>query len=158
MAFTGDLWRECSSPMSHLRISSTVSMTKRLRSMILSPRSIRWLRIFRRMPVIRCRPRCQSGSCRVPGWWIASCDEGANQGPEQSFSAPPCVMHELKEAEIKRQLVLRDTTVRAQPGPQQRPEAFNRVDVDLAEAITVFVACILTAGMAHRLVAVAPSR
>jgi NIPSNAP len=98
------------------------------------------------------------GSYRIPGWWIASRDEGANQGPEQSFSAAACVMHELKEAEIKRQLVLRDTTVRAQPGPQQRPEAFNRVDVDLAEAITVFVACILTAGMAHRLVAVAPSR
>src|SRR6476661_9074966 len=36
MAFTGDLWRECSRPISDLRVSRTVSMTKRLRSMIFS--------------------------------------------------------------------------------------------------------------------------
>src|SRR3954467_7436867 len=38
MTFTGDLWRECSRPISDLRVSRTVSMTKRLRSMILSAR------------------------------------------------------------------------------------------------------------------------
>src|SRR5215213_5801537 len=30
MAFTGDLWRECSRPISDLRVSRTVSITKRL--------------------------------------------------------------------------------------------------------------------------------
>jgi hypothetical protein len=36
MALMTDLWHECSSPISDLRISSTVSMTKRLRNMSLS--------------------------------------------------------------------------------------------------------------------------
>ena len=60
MAFMTDLWRECSRPMSDFRVSSTVSMTKRLPSMSLSANGIRWLRMLRRMPVTRCRPRCQS--------------------------------------------------------------------------------------------------
>src|SRR3978361_2127881 len=46
--------------------------------------------------------------------------------------------------------------MRAQPGAQQRPETFNGVDVDFAESVAVFVARILTASMADRLVAVAP--
>ena len=55
---------------------------------------------------------------------VALRDEGTNKGPEQSFSTPTCVVHELKEAEIKRQLLLGNAPVRAQPGAQQRPEAF----------------------------------
>ncbi len=49
-----------------------------------------------------------------------ACDEGAEQG----FAASACVVHELEEAEIKRQLVLRDAAVRSEPGAQQRPEPF----------------------------------
>src|SRR3954447_19881883 len=60
MAFMGDLWRECSSPISDLRIASTVSMTERLRSRSLSASGIRWFFMLRRMLVIRCRRRCQS--------------------------------------------------------------------------------------------------
>ncbi len=65
-------------------------------------------------------------------------------------------MHELEEAEIKRQLVLRDAPVRAQPGAQQRPETLDRVDMDLAEPAPVLVAGILAAGVADRLVPVTP--
>jgi len=65
-------------------------------------------------------------------------------------------VHELEEAEVKRQLVLRDAPMRSQPGAQQRPEAFDRVDVDLAEAVPIFVAGVLAAPMADRLVPVAP--
>src|SRR3954470_18433400 len=90
----------------------------------------------RRLPTIPALPKI-GGSYWVAGWWIASCDEGANQGPEQGFAAAACVMHELKEAEIKRQLVLRDTAVRAQPGAQQRPETLDGIDVDFTEAITI---------------------
>jgi len=67
-------------------------------------------------------------------------------------------VHELKEAEVERQLVLREAPVRAQPGAQQRPEAFDRVDMDLAEPVAVLVAGILAAPVADRLVLVAPSR
>jgi len=81
-----------------------------------------------------------------------ACDERAEQG----FAASASVMHELEEAEIEGQLVLREAPVRAQPGAQQGPKAFHRVDVDLAEAVAVLVAGILASGVADRLVPVAP--
>ena len=67
-------------------------------------------------------------------------------------------MDELKEAEIGWQLLLRDATVRPQPGAQQRPEAFGRVDVDLAEAVAILITGILAPPMADRPVPEAPGR
>ena len=78
-------------------------------------------------------------------------DQTCNERAEQGFAAASRVVHELKEAEIKRQLVLRDASVRAQPGAQQRPKAFHRIDVDLAEAVAVLIAGILASGVADRL-------
>src|SRR4051794_13917488 len=66
------------------------------------------------------------------------------------------VVDELEEAEIGRQLLLRDATVRPEPGTQQRPEALGRVDVDLAKAVAIVVAGILAVAMADGLVPVAP--
>src|SRR4051794_27296090 len=43
-----------------------------------------------------------------------ACDKGAEQGSP----TPARVVHELEEAEIERQLVLRDAPVRAEPGAQ----------------------------------------
>src|SRR4051812_16774125 len=81
-----------------------------------------------------------------------ACDKGAEQGSP----TPARVVYELEEAEIERQLVLRDAPVWAEPGAQQRPEPFHGVDVHLAEAVPVLVAGILTPGMADRLVLIAP--
>src|SRR5215210_3900966 len=81
-----------------------------------------------------------------------ACDKGAEQGSP----TPARVVHELEEAEIEGQLVLRETPVRAEPGAQQGPEPFHGVDVPLAEAVPVLVAGILTPGMADRLVLIAP--
>src|SRR4051812_722916 len=81
-----------------------------------------------------------------------ACDKGAEQGSP----TPARVVHELEEAEVKRQLVLRDAPMRAEPGAQQRPETLDGVDVHLAEAIPVLVAGILTPGMADCLVLIAP--
>src|SRR3954470_14678217 len=92
----------------------------------------------------------------VSGWWCASCHESRNKGAEQGFAAAACVVHKLEEAEVERQLVLRDAAVRAQPGAQQRPEALDGVDVDFAETITVLVARKLATGVANCLVPVAP--
>jgi len=86
----------------------------------------------------------------------SSCDQAGDERSEQGFAASACVVHELEEAEIKRQLVLRDAAVRSQPGAQQRSEAFHRVDMHLAEAVPILVAGILVASMADRLVPVAP--
>src|SRR5947209_5204762 len=102
-------------------------------------------------------PANRVGSYWVPGWWIVSSDDCLHQGAKQGFAALTGVVHELEEAEIQRQLVLRDTAVRTQPGTQQRPEALNGVDVDFAKTVAILITGILTTGMAHRLVAIAPS-
>src|SRR3954462_13998441 len=73
----------------------------------------------------------------------ASRHQGGDEGAEEGFAAAPGVVHEREEAEVERQLVLRDAPVRPQPGAQQRPEPFHGVDVDLAEAVAVLVAGIL---------------
>jgi len=54
-----------------------------------------------------------SGSGVVAG---TSRDQAGDEGVKQGFAASARVVHELKEAEIKGQLVLRDAPVRAQPG------------------------------------------
>jgi len=54
-----------------------------------------------------------SGSGVVAG---TSRDQAGDEGVKQGFAASARVVHELKEAEINGQLVLRDARVRAQPG------------------------------------------
>ncbi len=46
--------------------------------------------------------------------------------------------------------------MRPEPGTEQRPEPFERVDVNLAEAIAVVIPGEFARPMTHRLVAVAP--
>jgi len=48
--------------------------------------------------------------------------------------------------------------MRTQPGAQQRPEAFHRIDMDLVEPDAILVAGVLAVAVAHRLVSVAPTR
>jgi len=96
------------------------------------------------------------GSFRISGWSWGSGDEGGNEGAEECLSALTSVVNELEEAEIGGQFLLGDAAVGTQPGAQQRPEALDRVDVDLAEAVAVVIACVFAMGMADGLVAVAP--
>src|SRR3954449_1296696 len=83
-------------------------------------------------------------------------DQACDEGAEERLAAATSVVDELEEAEIGRQLLLRDATVRPEPGTQQRPEALGRVDVDLAKAVAIVVAGILAVAMADGLVPVAP--
>jgi len=48
--------------------------------------------------------------------------------------------------------------MRPQPGSQQRPEAFDGVDVDLAEPIAILVPGVFASTMTDGLVAVAETR
>src|SRR3954447_5419694 len=100
----------------------------------------------------------RSGTALVgfQGGGAVSRNQACDKGAEQGSPTPARVVHDLKEAEIERQLVLRDAPVRAEPGAQQGPEPFHGVDVHLAEAVPIFVAGILTPGMADRLVLIAP--
>src|SRR3982751_1296529 len=86
----------------------------------------------------------------------ASHDQGCDEGAEEGFAAAPGVVHELEEAEIERQLVLRDAPVRAEPGAQQGPRPLHGVDVDLTEAVAILVARVLPASVADGLVRIAP--
>src|SRR5215207_10669566 len=70
----------------------------------------------------------------------ASRHQGGDEFAEEGSASIADIVHELEEAEVERQLFLRDAAVRPQPGAQQRPDPFQRVDVDLAEAVAVLVA------------------
>ncbi len=67
-------------------------------------------------------------------------------------------MDELKEAQVKRQFFLRDAPMGSQPGAQQRPEALGGVDVNLMEAVSVFIAGVLAPAVAHGMVIKPPFR
>src|SRR4051812_5609910 len=66
----------------------------------------------------------------VPGWLLSGFgvvrvgrrDQGADEGAQERLPAAPGVVDELEEAEMGGQLLLRDATVRPQPGAQQGPE------------------------------------
>jgi hypothetical protein len=45
------------------------------------------------------------------GVGFGSCDQGGDEGSEQGFAASARVVHELEEAEVERQLVLRDAAL-----------------------------------------------
>src|SRR3954469_4651711 len=81
--------------------------------------------------------------------------QGCDKGAEEGFAAAPSVVHELEEAEIERQLLLRDAPVRAQPRAQQGPRPLHGIDVDLAEAVAILVARVFATGVADRLVPIA---
>src|SRR3954471_1255918 len=88
----------------------------------------------------------------------ASHDQSRNEGTKKSFAPAAGVVHELEEAEIQRQLLLRDAPVWPQPGAQQGPRPLYCVDVDLTEIITILIARVLPATVADRLVPIAPGR
>src|SRR3954462_1433755 len=71
------------------------------------------------------------------------------RGGEERLPAAPGIVDELEEAEIGGELLLRDAPVGPEPGAQQRPEAFGRVDVHLAEAVAVLVAGVLAPRVAQ---------
>ena len=68
---------------------------------------------------------------------------------EECFSSFACVVDELKKREVVRQLFLRDTTMWPEPGSQQRPKSFHRIDVNFAKSISIVVTCILLVAMVH---------
>src|SRR3954464_14542108 len=106
-----------------------------------------------------CSPdRTRSALVGFQGGEAGSRNQACDKGAEQGSPTPARVVNELEEAEIERQLVLRDAPVRAEPGAQQGPEPLDGVDVHLAKAIPVFVTGVFAAPVADRLVLIAPGR
>ena len=67
-------------------------------------------------------------------------------------------MHELKEGQVQRQLLLGNPTMGSQPGAQQRPKALHRIDMHLVKAVPIVIPRIFSPTVADRLVAIAPLR
>jgi hypothetical protein len=67
-------------------------------------------------------------------------------------------VNELEEAEVERKTFLGDPAMRPQPETQQGPESLDGVDVNLVEAVAVFIAGVLAGAVADGLVTVAPLR
>jgi hypothetical protein len=89
---------------------------------------------------------------------VGSSNQRLDQGAEQSLSAFAGIVNELEKPERERQLFLGDAAMRPQPGSQERPEALEGVDVDLAEPIAVLVPGVFASTMTDCLVAVAEAR
>lgn len=84
------------------------------------------------------------------------CDQQGEQGAEQAFPPAADVMHELKEAQIQRQFLLREATMGPQLGTEQRPAAFLRVHRNLVETIAVFIARVFAPAMTDRMMIKSP--
>ena len=77
---------------------------------------------------------------------------------EQAFAPDAGIMHELKKAQVERQFFLRDAPMRSQPRAQQRPEALGSIDMNLIEAVPVFIAGIFASAMTYGMVIKSPLR
>src|SRR5512135_2423878 len=93
------------------------------------------------------------GSSGIPG-----CYKEAEHCLQHRLATPSEVVHELEETQVDRQLLLRDPTMRAEPRPQQGPEPFPGVDVDLAEPVAIIITGELPGGVTDRAMGVAPFR
>lgn len=62
------------------------------------------------------------------------------------------------KTQIERQLLLRNTVGRAQPGSRQPPDPLHGIDVDFMEAVAVFVACACPLAVTDGFVAAIPLR
>ena len=75
---------------------------------------------------------------------------------QQGFTSPTGVMDKLEDAQVTRQLFLRDATMRAEPGAQQRPEPFHGIDMDFMKSIAILITGILASGVIDTLMLIAP--
>ena len=83
-------------------------------------------------------------------------DQQLNERPEQRFAALAHVVHTLEEPQGEWEFLLGYAPMRAQPTPQERPEAFHGVHVHLAQAVPVFIAGKLASPMVDLLMPVSP--
>ena len=56
-------------------------------------------------------------------------DQQLNEGTKQRFASLADVVNKLKESQVKREFLLGDAPMRAQPTPQERPEAFHGINM-----------------------------
>src|SRR5215813_504591 len=83
-------------------------------------------------------------------------DQELNEYRKQRFASLADVVHELEESQVDREFLLGNSSMRAQPTPQERPKAFHRVDVHFAHAVAIVIAGKLASPVVDTLMAVTP--
>jgi hypothetical protein len=77
---------------------------------------------------------------------------------KQCFATTANIVDELEKVQVQGQLFLRNAAMGTQPGTEQRPKAFEGVDMHFMKAIAIFIAGIFPSGMIDGLVLKAPAR
>src|SRR5512135_3734417 len=108
-------------------------------------------------------PPCHAFGCcararRNPVLPFLSAGPQGFHGPTALFGPCSHLKTEEPETQVDRQLLLRDPTMRAEPRPQQGPEPFQGVDVDLAAPVPIIITGELPGGVTDRAMGVAPLR
>ena len=67
-------------------------------------------------------------------------------------------MNELEEPQVEREFLLGNAPMWTQPTAQERPEAFHRIHMHFAKAITIVIASKLAPSMVDTLMIIAPGR
>lgn len=99
---------------------------------------------------------CSAGRFAKPFWLKLNSrqldDQRCQQRPGEPLPASASVVEALKQAQVHREVFLGDPAVRAQPGAQSRPDAFNGVDLDIMKTITILVAGVFAVAVADAVV------
>src|SRR5262245_15323332 len=78
-------------------------------------------------------------------------DQQLHERTQQRFASLADVVHKLEEPQVEREFLLGNAPMRAQPTPQERPEAFHGVYVHFAKAVPVFISGKLASPMVDTL-------
>ena len=90
--------------------------------------------------------------------WVSRSYQDCEQSIQEGLALASDIMDKLEEAQIDWLAFLRHAPMRAQPRAQQRPEPFERVDMDFMEAIAIGIARIFALGVIDSFMAVTPLR
>jgi hypothetical protein len=84
-------------------------------------------------------------------------DQQLNERTKQRFASLADVVHKLEEPQVEREFLLGYTPMRAQPTPQERPEAFHGIHMDFTQAVAIVITSEFASSMVHTLMAVSPA-
>src|SRR4030095_3752264 len=83
-------------------------------------------------------------------------DQQLNERTKQRFASLSDVVHKLEETQVEREFFLGYAPMRAQPTPQERPEAFHGIHMDFTKTVAIVVSRECASSMVDTLMVVAP--
>src|SRR5262249_400658 len=83
-------------------------------------------------------------------------DQELNERRKQRFASLADVVHELEEAQVEREFLLRNTPMWTKPTAQQRPEALHRIPIHFTQAVALFISGQFPPSMIDTLMRVSP--